>query len=75
VAIDGFAVLTWQPFDYEAVYKTDYCYNKGVFVIFFNVGYDVDCHFIVASCKHSGSNNDIIASQHMNLYDAVEIDN
>lgn len=34
MAIDGFAVLTWQPFDYEAVYKTDYCYNKGVFVIF-----------------------------------------
>lgn len=35
----------------------------------------MDCHFIVASYKHSGSTNDIIAWQHMDLYEALEIDN
>jgi hypothetical protein len=29
----------------------------------------------VASCKHSGSTNDIIAWQQMDLFEAVEIDN
>jgi hypothetical protein len=43
-------------------------------VIIVIAGCDVDCHFISASCYHSGSTNDIIAWQNMDLYEAVEID-
>jgi hypothetical protein len=38
-------------------------------------GCDVDCCLIVAICKHSRSTNDIIAWLHMDLSEAVEIDN
>jgi hypothetical protein len=75
VAIDGFAVLTRQPYDNEVLYKKDYRYRKGGFAIVVIAGCDVNCRFIVGSCNHSGSTNDIIAWQHMELYEAVEIDN
>ena len=75
LAMDGLAVLTWQPYDYEVVYKMDYCYHKGGLAIVVLARCDVDCHFIVASCNHSRSTNDIIAWQYMDLYEAVEIDN
>jgi hypothetical protein len=74
LAIDGFAVRTRQPFDNEVKYKKDYRYRKGGFAIVVIAGCDVQCRFIVSSCKHSGSTNDIIAWQHMQLYEAVEID-
>jgi hypothetical protein len=48
--------------------------EKGGFGIVVLAGCDVKCRFIVASCNHSGSTNDIIAWQHMDLYEAVEID-
>ena len=38
-------------------------------------GCDVKCWFIVASCNHSRSTNDIIAWQQMDLFEAVEVDN
>ncbi len=38
-------------------------------------GCNVDCCFIEATCKHSGSTNGIIAWQHMGLYEAVEFGN
>jgi hypothetical protein len=74
LAMDGFAVLTRQPYDNEVLYKKDYRYRKGGFGIVVLAGCDVKCRFIVASCNHSGSTNDIIAWQHMDLYEAVEID-
>jgi hypothetical protein len=33
LAIDGFAVATRQPYDFEVVYKKDYRYCKGGFAI------------------------------------------
>jgi hypothetical protein len=74
LAMDGFAVLTRQPYDEEVLYKKDYRYRKGGFGIVVLAGCDAKCRFIVASCNHSGSTNDIIAWQHMDLYEAVEID-
>lgn len=75
LAIDGFAVLTRQPYDHEVRYKKDYRYRKGGFAIVVLAGCDVKCRFIVASCNHSGSTNDIIAWQQMDLFEAVEVDN
>jgi hypothetical protein len=75
LAMDGLAIPTRQPYDYQVVYKKDYCYHKGGFAIVIYAGCDVDCHFIVASCNHSGITNDIIAWQHMDLYEAVEMEN
>jgi len=63
LAIDGFAVPTRQPYDNEVIYKKDYHYHKGGFAIVVIAGCDVKCHFNVASCKHSGSTNDMIAWQ------------
>jgi hypothetical protein len=74
LAMDGFAVLTRQPYNKEVKYKKDYRYRKGGFAIVVLAGCDINCHFIVASCNHSGSTNDIIAWQHMDLFEAVEID-
>jgi hypothetical protein len=74
LAMDGFAVLTRQPYDNEVRYKKDYRYRKGGFAIVVLAGCDINCRFIVASCNHSGSTNDIIAWQHMDLFEAVEID-
>ena len=74
LAMDGFAVLTRQPYDKEVLYKKDYRYRKGGFGIVVLAGCDKKCRFIVASCNHSGSTNNIIAWQHMDLYEAVEID-
>jgi hypothetical protein len=42
VAINGFAVLTWQLYDHERAYKKDYHYHKGGFVIVFIANCDVD---------------------------------
>jgi hypothetical protein len=75
LAIDGFAGATRQPYDFEVVYKKDYQYCKGEFTIVIIAGCNINCRFIVASCKHSGSTNDIIAWQQMDLFEAVEIDN
>jgi hypothetical protein len=36
-------------------------------------GCNADCHFIVASCNHSVSTNDIIAWQNVELYEVLEI--
>jgi hypothetical protein len=44
-------------------------------VIVVLAGCDVDCCFIAVSCKYSESTNNTIAWQHMDLYEAVEIDN
>jgi hypothetical protein len=74
VAIDGLAVITQQPVNHEVKYKKDYCYCKGGFAIVVIAGCDSNCCFVVASCKHSDSTNDIIAWQQMELYEAVEID-
>ena len=74
LAIDGFAIHTRQPYDREVKYKKDYRFRKGGFAIIVIAGCDVDCRFISASCNHSGSTNDIIAWQNMDLYQAVEID-
>jgi hypothetical protein len=71
LAMDGFAALTQQPYDYEVVYQKDYCCGFAIVVL---VGCDGDCCFIVDSCMHSASTNDIISWQHMELYEAVEID-
>jgi hypothetical protein len=57
------------------IYKKDYRYRKGGFAIVVIAGCDVNCHFVVASCKDSGSTNDIIAWQQMELFEVVEIDN
>jgi hypothetical protein len=75
LAIDGFAVLTRQPYDNAVVYKKDSHYCKGGFAVIVIAGCDVKCHFIVASCNHSGSTNGIMARQQMNLFEAVEMDN
>jgi hypothetical protein len=40
LAMDGFAVLTRQPYDKEVKYKKDYRYHKGSFAIVVLVGYD-----------------------------------
>ena len=72
IAVDGLAVRTRQPYDHEVHWKKDYRFRKGGFAIIVIAGCDVDCRFIVASCKHSGSTNDIIAWQQMDLYEAVE---
>jgi hypothetical protein len=61
LSMDGLAILTRQPYDYEVVYKKDYHYCKGGFAIVVLAGCDVYCHFIVASCNRSGGTNDIIA--------------
>jgi hypothetical protein len=74
VAIDGLAVITRQPFNHEVKYKKDYHYHKGGFAIVVIAGCDSNCCFVVASCKHSGSTNDTIAWQQMELYKAIEID-
>jgi hypothetical protein len=74
LAIDGFAVITRQPYDKEVRYKKDYRYRKGGFAVVVLAGCDVKCRFIIASCNHSGSTNDIIAWQHMELFEAVELD-
>ena len=74
LAIDGLAIRTRQPYDHEVKYKKDYRFRKGGFAIIVIAGCDVDCRFISASCNHSGSTNDIIAWQNMDLYEAVEID-
>jgi len=74
LAMDGFAIITRQPYDNEVKYKKDYRYHKGGFAIVVLVGCDINCRFIVASCNHRGSTKDIIAWQHMDLFAAVEID-
>jgi len=72
LAIDGLAVITHRPFNHEVKYKKDYHYGKGGFAIVVISGCDINCHFVVASCKHSGSTNEIIAWQHMDFYEAVK---
>ncbi len=74
LAIDGHAILTRQPFDHGVKYKKDCRFHKGGFGIIVIAGCDVDCRFISTSCNHSGSTNDIIAWQNMDLNEAVEID-
>ena len=74
LAIDGFAVRTRQPFDHEVLMKKDYRFRKGGFAIIAIAGCDVDCRFISVNCNHSGSTNDIIVWQNMDLYEAVEIE-
>lgn len=74
LAVDGFAVITRQPYDKEVKYKKDYRYRKGGFAVVVLAGCDIKCRFIVASCNHSGSTNDIIAWQQMELFEAVELD-
>jgi hypothetical protein len=39
-----------------------------------SAGCDVDYHFIVTCCNHSGSTNDIIAWQNMELYQILEVE-
>ncbi len=38
-------------------------------------GCDVNCHFFIGSCNHSGSTNDIIVWHGMELFQAVKNDN
>jgi hypothetical protein len=54
--------------------KKDYHFRKGGFAIIAIAGCDADCRFISVNCNHSGSTNDIIAWQNMDLYEAVEIE-
>jgi hypothetical protein len=68
ITVDGLAAHPQQPYDYK-VWKEDYRFRKGGLTIIVIAGCDVDCCFVVVSCKHSGS------WQHINLYNAVEFDN
>ena len=60
MAIEGFAVRTRQPFRKETPKPKDYRFRKDGFAIIIIAACDVDARFIMASCNHSGSTNDII---------------
>jgi hypothetical protein len=54
ITVDGLAAHPQQPYDYK-VWKEDYRFRKGGLTIIVIAGCDVDCYFVVVSCKHSGS--------------------
>ncbi len=74
LSIDGLAIWNWQPFEHEVKYKKDCHFPKSHFAIIVIAGCDVVCHFISASCSHSGSTNDMIAWQNMYFFQTVEVD-
>ena len=74
LALDGFGVCTRCPFKTEVIRPKDYRFRKGGFAIIVLAGCDVNAKFVCASCKHSGSTNDIIAWGDSNLYQMLEID-
>jgi hypothetical protein len=67
VVIDGLAALTQQPYDKEVKYKKDYHCRKEGFAIIVIAGCGVNCHFIVAICKHSGSTNTLLRGSRWNF--------
>jgi hypothetical protein len=54
--------------------KEDIRCRKGGFAIIAIAGCDVECSLISVSCNHSGSTDDIVAWQKVDLYEAVEIE-
>lgn len=74
MAIDGFAVLTRQPFRNEVQRPKDYRFRKSGFAIIVLGGCDNRGRFICASCDHSGSTNDIIAFQNSKLFEALYVE-
>lgn len=74
MALDGFGVSTRCPFKTEVIRPRDYRFRKGGFAIIVLAGCDVDAKFVCASCKHSGSTNDIIAWGDSNLFQMLMID-
>jgi hypothetical protein len=74
MALDGFGVLTWQPFKSKVEKPKDYRYRKGGFAIVVLAGYDINAHFVSVSCTHSGSTNDIITWQESKLFATIKVD-
>ena len=74
MALDGFGVLTRAPYKSEVDRPKDYRFRKSGFAIIVLAGCDVNARFICASCRHSGSTNDIIAWQDSNLFQMLELD-
>jgi hypothetical protein len=73
MAIDGFGVQTWQPFDWEVEHPKDYWFCKGGFALIVLAGCDVKAQFVCATCTHSRSTNDIIAWQDCYLFEILDL--
>ncbi len=74
MVVDGFGVQMRQPFDHEVEHPKDYRFCKGGFAIIVLTGCNINARFVLLSCTHSGSMNDIIAWQESNLFESIEVD-